>query len=125
MHTKAKLPTLLYSTKRTTYDLQFNRAVRIRYLHECPLCLSFIIIRPLAIDDPHIGSHAPMLSAQSQIRAFPCAQPLLTRGAKLRQQRLRNLKRGVDDVSFLERIVRAGYCEEVVGLNVCWDWWVD
>lgn len=105
--------------------MQFDRTVSIRYLHERPLRLSFNIRISPAVDDPHIGSHAPMLSAQSQIRALPCAQPLLTRGAKLRQKRLRNLEPGVDNVPLLERVVRAGYGEEVVGLNVSWDWWVD
>lgn len=103
--------------------------MRIRYLHERSLHLSFPILLSLAIDDPHVGSHARVLPAQRQIWALPCAQPLLFLGVlwvtKVRKEGFRNVERGVDDVSPLERVVGAGYGEEVIGLKIHWNWRVD
>lgn len=70
-----------------------------------------------------------MLSAQLQIRAFPCAQSLLVlKGfwlAKVREEGFRDLERGVDDITPLERVVRTADSKEVVGLKVCWDRRID
>lgn len=103
--------------------------MRIRHLHERSLRLSFPILLSFTIDDPHIRSHAPMLSTQLQIRAFPCAQSLLVLRvfwlAKVREEGFRDLERGVDDITPLKRVVRTANSEEVVGLKVCWDWRID
>lgn len=70
-----------------------------------------------------------MLSTQLQIRAFPCGQSLLVLRvfwlAKVREEGFRDLERGVDDITPLERVIRTADSEEVVGLKVCWDWRID